>query len=99
MVAATGDRGARRRPRGDLVAGDLGHERRDLLGVLAVDEAGGHLALAASAALLDGVEDERLRRGPPVGGLVHPPPRRSPPARGAGGAPPGGKLPPPPPCG
>src|SRR4051794_27076367 len=43
-------------------AADLRHEIGDLLGVLAVDEVGRHLALAAGAALLDRVDDERLRR-------------------------------------
>src|SRR4051812_32196553 len=44
------------------VPGDLVDEGRDFLRVLTVDEVGGHLALAAGAALLDRVERQGLRR-------------------------------------
>src|SRR4051812_41518222 len=44
------------------LADGLGHERRDVVGVLALDQVGRHLAVAAGAAVVDGVEDEVLRR-------------------------------------
>src|SRR4051812_9549239 len=43
------------------VPGDAVDVGRDVLRVLAVDDAGRHLALAAGAAVLDRVEDQALR--------------------------------------